>query len=194
MKFHHKVLTVIAACTLVFVAEVPAKGIKSTIRGGEVHMKGILTEGGCEVSSESQDMHIDMGQYNTHSFDRAGALATNIIPFSIRLTGCESVLAEGVGIMFAGMTDPKEPDVFLVTSAEGSPVGITGNSGYSGIGLMISDAAGNEAIPGNFPAAFTKNSAEDEIELHYLARYRATSRHVYPGPLRSEVWFNISYP
>jgi len=170
-----------------------ARHILVTIIGGDIHLKGELAEGGCSVSSESQDMHINMGHYTPREFGKPGEVATHSVPFTIRLTGCNTELVDHTGLLFSGMTDPKEPDVFLVTSSEGGPVGITGNAGYSGLGLMISDVSGNQLVPGKPPTSFTQIQ-EDEAELHYVARYRATSRDIYPGALHSEVWFRISYP
>ncbi|WP_193323285.1 fimbrial protein [Erwinia endophytica] len=170
-----------------------ARNHQVTIIGGDIHLKGELNEGGCSISSESQDMHINMGHYTPRDFGKVGTFATEGIPFTIKLTDCNPELVDHTGILFSGMTDPKEPDVFLVTSSDGGPVGITGNAGYSGLGLMISDVNGEQLIPGRPPASFTRVSG-NETELHYLARYRATSRDIYPGSLHSEVWFGISYP
>jgi type 1 fimbria pilin len=170
-----------------------ARNVRINIVGGEVHMNGKIIEGACSVSTESQDMHIDMGQYNTHSFERVGALSTTSMPFTLRLEGCKPEVSQGVGVVFSGMTDPKEPDVFLVSTVKGVPVGISGNTGFSGLGLLISDEAGNLMVPDTPPAWFQQKNGS-EVELHYLARYRASSRNIYPGPLRSEVWFDITYP
>ncbi|MFP1763832.1 fimbrial protein [Lonsdalea quercina] len=170
-----------------------ARNTQSVVIGGTVHMNGILSEGGCAVATDSQNMHIKMGQYTTHAFDRTGALSTHSVPFTLRLTGCAPDIADRVGITFSGMAAPKAPDLFLVISADGSPVGVSGDNGFSGLGLMISDQEGHQVIPGKVPTTFYRVNDSD-VALHYIARYQATSRDVYPGPLRSNVRFDISYP
>ncbi len=170
-----------------------ARNVQTTIVGGTVHMNGSLVGGGCIVVADSQDMHIDMGQYTTHSFDHVGESSTQGVPFTLRLTGCSPDMADKVGIAFTGMTAPKDPDLFLVTSADGGPTGVSGNDGFSGLGLMISDSKGHQIVPGQHPVFFYP-VVDREVALHYIARYRATSRYVYPGPLGSNIRFDISYP
>lgn len=170
-----------------------ARNVQTTIVGGTVHINGSLVDGGCTVAADSQDMHIDMGQYTTHSFDHVGEPSPQGVPFTLWLTGCSPDMADKVGITFTGMTAPKEPDLFLVTSADGGPTGVSGNDGFSGLGLMISDPEGHQIVPGQHPAFFYP-VVGSEVALHYIARYRTTSRSVYPGPLRSDIRFVISYP
>lgn len=185
MAFHRVVLTILFLFA-VSLNNCNAQNNPLTMMSGKLHMKGRLTEGGCTVSSENQDMHIDMG--TAYSFSGLGSQQSNIIPFFIRLTGCDLLFAEGAEIKFSGIATPKEPDVFLVTSAENMP------EGNSNIGLLVTDTKGNQVIPGKAPDVNEHGEAVNEMKLHYFARYRAISDRIFPGPLRSEVWFNISYP
>lgn len=164
-----------------------------TVRGGEVHLRGALAEGSCQVSTESRDMQVDMGQYRTDIFHGVGSLSPVQIPFSIHLTDCNPALVRDVGVSFDGMTDPKETDVFLVTSGEGSPVGVSGREGYSGLGLVLYDRTGHQVIPDQIADTASPVNGR-EMVMNYVARYRATSREVWPGALRSEVWFRLVYP
>ncbi|MBS1205273.1 MAG: fimA 2 [Proteobacteria bacterium] len=159
--------------------------------GGNVHMRGRLTTGACVVSADSQDLHVDMGKYTTHDFERRGDISTPGIPFTLHLTDCSSGVT-AVGITFSGVTAPKEPDVFQVTTSDTRPVGISGDNGYSGLGLLLTDAVGNPVIPNASPEVFYHPDGTD-MSLHYIARYRATSRAEYPGELHSDVRFDIAY-
>lgn len=164
-----------------------------TVRGGEVHLHGVLAEGSCVVSEESRDMQVDMGQYRNDSFHDTGSLSPVRVPFSIHLTDCNPSLASEVGVSFYGMTDPKETDVFRVTSGVSVPTGVSGGEGFSGLGLMLSDEEGQQVIPDQVTAtAVPVNSSE--VVMHYVARYRATSREPRPGALHSEIWFRLVYP
>lgn len=156
-------------------------------------MRGQLTNGGCVVSTDSGDLHVDMGQYTTHVFNRVGDLSAPGIPFTINLSDCEPGIKGGVGITFSGITAPKEPDVFLVTTSDGRPTGLSGREGYSGLGLLITDQTGHQVIPGAVPEVYF-HPTDRELTLHYVARYRATSRSTWPGELLSEVRFDIAYP
>lgn len=164
-----------------------------TVTGGETHFRGSLAEGACVVSDESRDMHVDMGQYRNDDFTGVGSESSRHIPFVVHLTDCNPDLAERVGISFYGMTDPKEPDAFLVTSGEGGPVGVSGGGGFSGLGLIISDAQGTTIEP-DVPPRIETHIKGREVTLPFTARYRATSRDVYPGVLHSDVDFSLVYP
>ncbi|BEM36231.1 fimbrial protein (plasmid) [Serratia marcescens] len=170
-----------------------ARNIEIIAPGGDVHMRGRLIMGACVISASSQDLHVDMGQYTTHIFERTGDLSAPGIPFTLRLTDCNPEMVEGVGITFSGETAPKEPDVFRVTVSDARPTGISGGDGYSGLGLLITDVTGNQIIPNVPPEVFYRPD-NSEISLHYIARYRSTSRGVYPGELHSDVRFDIAYP
>lgn len=163
-----------------------------TVRGGEVHLRGSLAEGSCVVSAESRDMQVNMGQYRNDIFHGVGSLSPVRVPFVIHLTDCNPSLVSDVGISFYGMTDPKEADVFLVTSGDGRTVGVSGGERYSGLGLMLSDETGRQVIPDQGTGITVPVNAR-EVIMHYVARYRATSREVWPGSLHSEVWFRLVY-
>jgi len=156
-------------------------------------MRGHLTNGACVVSADSQDLHINMGQYSTHDFTEVGDTSTPGIPFTIRLTECYSGLKVGVGVTFSGLTDPKEPDLFLVKASDAPPTGVSGQNGFTGLGLLIIDQNGHQMMPSSMPNKFFSPDGQN-ISLHYVARYKATSRRVWPGELRTEVNFDISYP
>lgn len=170
-----------------------ARNVRVIIPGGEVHMRGRLTHGACVVSADSKDLHVDMGQYTTHGFERVGDFSEPGIPFTIRLTECHSGLEGGVGITFTGVTTPKEPDLFLVSASDAYPVGVSGRDSFSGLGLLITDQTGHKVVPGSVPALFFHPDGND-MSLHYVARYRSTSRSVCPGSLHTEVRFDIAYP
>lgn len=182
-----------AVLFLGFVLSATARNHVVTIIGGDTHFRGSLAEGACVVSSESRDMHVDMGQYRNNEFTGVGSESPLHIPFVVHLSDCNPELADRIGISFYGMTDPKEPDAFLVTSGDGSPVGVSGDAGFSGLGLVISDAQGNTIVP-DMPPHLTTHVDGWDISIPFTARYRATSREVYPGSLRSDVDFRLVYP
>jgi type 1 fimbria pilin len=172
---------------------VAARNHVVTIIGGDVHLRGSLTEGACVISAESEDMHVDMGQYRNDNFLGVGSESSRSIPFVVHLTDCNPALATRIGISFNGMTDPKEPDAFLVISGDGSPVGVSGKEGFSGLGLIINDEYGNTIFPDTVPHTTYKIEGRDVL-IPFTAHYRASSNDVYPGALHSEVDFHVIYP
>ncbi|MVT06071.1 fimbrial protein FimI [Enterobacter sp. 10-1] len=197
MHFRHSgvVLAMLSglSCLLMGTSGAEARNHVVTVRGGEVHLRGALAEGSCVVSAESRDMQVSMGQYRNDTFHGVGSLSPVRVPFAIHLTDCNPSLVSDVGVSFYGMTDPKEADVFLVTSGDGAPTGVSGGEGYSGLGLMLSDESGRQVIPDQGTGTTVSVNAS-EVIMNYVARYRATSREVWPGALHSEVWFRLVYP
>ncbi|XGI79138.1 fimbrial protein [Enterobacter hormaechei] len=177
----------------VFAMSAYARNHVVTIIGGDTHFRGSLAEGACVVSTESRDMHVDMGRYRNNEFTGVGSESQLRIPFVVHLSDCNPELADRIGITFYGMTDPKEPDTFLVRSGDGGAVGVSGSAGLSGLGLVISDAQGNNIVP-DTPPHLTTHLEGREVIIPFTARYRATSREVYPGALRSDVDFRLVYP
>lgn len=192
MKYS-QILTALIVLQSLYSAGVPAKNLHVIVPGGDVHLRGQLINGACAVSADSQDLHVDMGQYTTHIFVKPGDVSAPGVAFTLRLTDCSPDMADGVGIAFSGQTAPKAPDAFRVSVSDARPTGISGGDGFTGLGLLISDADGNPVIPGHRPDVFHRPDGGDVV-LHYLARYRSTSRGVYPGDLHSDVRFDIAYP
>jgi type 1 fimbria pilin len=175
-----------------FSFDLSARNHVVTIRGGDVHIRGILAEGGCEVSSESEDMHVNMGQYTTSMFKGTGSESTLHIPFSIHLTNCNPVVANNAKVSFYGVSDPKDPNAFLVSSMEDVPFGISGKDGFTGLGLIIFDENGQSVVPNMQPELNHKIEGKDVI-FPFTAHYRATSQMTYPSSLHSDVWFRVTY-
>ncbi|THD42306.1 type 1 fimbrial protein subunit FimI [Enterobacteriaceae bacterium ML5] len=187
MFLRFRVLCLVLFFLTGFSGSVFARNHVVTIRGGDLHLKGVLAEGACAVSTESEDMHVDMGQYRNNDFDGTGSDAPLQIPFTIHLTDCNPAIAKRVGVSFYGVTDPAAPRAFLVTDGEGGGLATTGLS------LIITDSKGEPVIPDAVPdAAYRVRGSE--VTLPFAAHYRATSPEVHPGALESEVWFRIVYP
>ncbi|MBT0724706.1 fimbrial protein [Rosenbergiella sp. S61] len=163
-----------------------------TVYGGDVHMKGLINEGACVVSTESQEMLINMGQYRTDAFHRVGDMSSVAVPFNIVLTDCDPQIANHVGISFFGVTDSKDPDSFLVTGRNDIPIGMTGDGGYTGLDLMLFDESNQRIKPNTVIPSQTSLDGFDMI-LHFTARYHASARVLNPSELNSEVWFSLVY-
>lgn len=189
---HTQTPRIIVCALLTCTTCVFANHAQSTAPSGIVHMRGRLDTGACVVSSDSRDLHVEMGKYSTKFFEKAGDISNPGIPFTLNLNGCGTALA-GVGISFSGVADPKDPDVFKVSTSESRPTSVSGKNVYSGLGLLLKDIAGNVVIPNAPPQIFYSSGGVD-MALHFVAYYRATSQTAYPSELHSDVRFDISYP
>lgn len=190
MQTHRFFTAVIAVFLLFFASSVLAQRNQHYRANGTLHIKGFLSQGGCVVASTRPEMRINMGNTAPHYSATSDSTKNKGTPFTLQLTECRAVLAEGIGIKFSGREDPNDHDLFSVMTGDGN----SDASQYSGLGLFIASDEANSHAPANQPVIFQQGDMSHDAELHYLARYQKTSRNIRPGLLRSEVWFDISYP
>lgn len=175
-----------------FSLELMASEREMAVYRGGTPIRGEITEGGCIVSSDNRDMHVDMGDYTNKDFRQVGSVAPYSIHFNINLMGCKSELVNLATVNLYGLAAPKNSHAFFVKSGN---KGIFRTATYrvdSGLGLMITDDAGNIIIPNKvYPISY--RFQDWSLVLHYTAHYLATSGQVHLRGLSSEVWFNITY-
>lgn len=160
-------------------------------RGG-TPIRGVITEGGCTVSSDHHDMHVDMGDYHNSDFHQLGSVSPYSVHFNINLTDCKPELVNLAKINLYGLADPDKPQAFFVKSGREGIFRAATYRNDSGLGLTIVDDGGNVVIPNKtYPISYRLQNRD--MVLHYTAHYLATSREVHLGGLSSEVWFHITY-
>ncbi|WP_380178363.1 fimbrial protein [Kalamiella sp. sgz302252] len=150
---------------------------------GKLHLQGKVIAGACRVTSDNNDMHIELGRY-----DKTSSPAN--APFTVKLADCQSEIISGVNIHFSGEAKSEMPNLFLTHSPKIS----AGKAGQrDNPGLLILDAEGKQVLPDSAPVVVRQEKGKD-TELHYFARYFATSLRKNPGTLHSEVRLDIAYP
>lgn len=159
--------------------------ITQYLSGGYIHMRGSLVNGTCAVKPESLDMYVDMGHYRSNQFTGLGSY-TEPVEFSVYLTDCNLSAMETVGIAFTGISDSKDPLVLRAGGEDGEA---------TGVGLAIFDNKDNLLPLGQISfldlQSLKKNAREAQI--HFIARYRATSRRVTGGKADALTGFIIVY-
>jgi len=160
---------------------------------GKLHMQGKVISGGCRVTSDKEDMHVKLGRYDLNVLQQPDVLTLETAPFTVKLADCQSEIISGINITFSGKAKPEMPDFFLVNSVENSTEKAAQSGKNSNPGLLILDAEGKQVIPDAAPVVVRQAKGKD-TELHYFARYFATSLRKNPGALHSEVRLDIAYP
>jgi len=163
------------------------------ITSGKLHLHGKVIYGACVVTSDNADMHVDMGRFTLHAFKQSGDITTAARPFTVHLADCKSEISSGVNISFSGRANHQMPNLFQVASDEVSAGNARNNSEDSHVGLLISDPQGKQVRPDGAPMVLRQASGKD-TEIHFIARYLASSLRIHPEELYSEVRLNIAYP
>ncbi|QLA09277.1 fimbrial protein [Enterobacter ludwigii] len=167
-------------------ATVPTGSLASSsvsIYGGDVTFSGQVVSSGCSVSSESSNMIVQMEQVRSNQFSGNGSWASSI-PFHITLKDCDTQISQSAGVMFNGVTDTHDPQVFSTHNGADSAVGV---------GIGIFDSRGELVIPNTIPQLFSALQ-DGNTRLDFVAKYRATRRTVSGGSANTQVWFAVIYP
>ncbi|MEQ4625806.1 fimbrial protein [Providencia manganoxydans] len=153
------------------------------IDGGTVHLRGALVAPACTVASGSRSLTVEMGQLRSNQFGESGSDALPV-PFSLRLTDCEPITSQNVGISFWGQVDTQNPHVLKVTEGINAAKGV-------GVALFTEDGQPiiiNSHTPTTFPL-----QKGDNI-LKFVAKYRATAQQITSGNAEAATWFSVTYP
>ncbi len=151
--------------------------------GSQLSMNGSIVATACDIDTSSRDQTVDMG---TLPFDQvvnnSQALAR---PFSIRLVNC---MLKHSGDNILGSQH------FRVTfdgRNEGGRFGVEGEA--RGVALALSDAQGNEAVPGQELPPQTPVLQAKEMRLHYTARMVSNSQPLQTGTYSALVRYQLEY-
>lgn len=182
MKLTNIALSTIAAA-LMMSSVVHAE--TTTLTGGTIHFTGSLVNAACAVSTESEDMTVNLGQYRTASFSAAGDTSTNI-PFTISLTDCDTSVATTAAVAFSGQVDATNPDLLAVSSSSNS-------ASATGVGIEILDGQ-SSPVPAD-GATFSNAYAliDGDNDLKFSAHYMATSATVTAGEANADATFIMQY-
>lgn len=178
---------------------------------GTVHFRGELTQGSCQVSSDTQDQTVYLGRYSTTEFTAVGD-TTASKSFNIDVTNCDPGTYT---IRFDGPNPQNQPDLLAVdagytggdTDQSGNPITESADASTSASGVGI-EVLNNEDQP--FPiggAAQGGNLANFTIEeggngsasggtaysINLKARYKSYADEVTAGQANADATFSIQY-
>ncbi|HAT3683684.1 TPA: fimbrial protein [Serratia marcescens] len=179
MKFRIK--RVKALCLLPLLVGFAQQAISAVQGQGRVNMQGAITEAACAIATESREQIINMETLPLSDIYRDGKGRT--VPFSIELINCILERADKT------LPDWKQFQVTFDGYAEGEMFGIEG--GVSGVGLVITDAGGNRAMPGKpLPPGDLR---QGNYRLDYAMTVTANNQPLKTGHYFSSVRFKMDY-
>lgn len=169
------------AATLLLLAS--ATTVLPVWAGSLLNMNGAIVATACDIDTRSRDQTIDMG---TLPFDQvvnnSQALAR---PFSIQLVNCtlkhssDNILGkQHFRVTFSGRN-------------ESGRFGIEGEA--RGVALVLSDAQGNEAVPGEQLPPQTPVLQGKDMRLHYSARMVSNNQPLQTGTYSALVRYQLEY-
>lgn len=154
----------------------------TTLYGVNMRFQGEIVVESCRVYAGDQQMTINLGQISSNQFHGVGS-DTTPVPFAIHLQDCNTSVSQRVGIAFRGVADSKNPNVLSIGNGTGTAVGI---------GVALFDAQ-DQLIPLNYQPLTHRQLRLGSEVLHFVAKYRATSREVAGGIANAQVWFALTY-
>ncbi|MFC0228325.1 fimbrial protein [Serratia aquatilis] len=151
--------------------------------GSSLNMNGAIVATACDIDIKSRDQTIDMGRLPFNEIvSNSQALAR---PFSIVLVNCA---LKHIGDTILGKQH------FRVTfdgRNEGGHFGVDGEA--RGVALVLNDAQGQEAVPGE-PLPFqTPVLQGKEMRLHYTARMVSNNQPLQTGTYTALVRYQLEY-
>lgn len=138
----------------------------TTVNGSTVNFAGNLIPAACEVHTDSKNMAIDMGVVDLGSLPVTGAPRGAFIPFSIKLTNCDSAVSTQVNVSMLGQTISNKQT--LANVATESP---------SNVRLSIKSITGNTwmSFDGTYASTTPSTITNGDMSLNYEAQYQAES-------------------
>jgi len=155
------------------------------VNGGSVHFTGELVNAACAVSTQSSDQIVNLGQYRTASFTKAGDTSAQT-PFTIVLNDCDSEVAATASVAFTGQTDATDPTLLAVNSGDNSTTA-------SGVGIQILDGSSKVLTPDGATFSTARNLIDGTNTLPFSARYKATSATTTAGQANADATFVMKY-
>lgn len=151
--------------------------------GSRLYMNGAIVAPACDIDIKSRDQTIDMG---TLPFDQvvnnSQALAR---PFSISLVNCALKHAND------NILGKQHFRVTFDGRNENGRFGVDGEA--RGVALVLSDAQGNEAVPGVELPAQTPVLQAKEMYLNYTARMVSDNQPLRTGTYTVLVRYQLEY-
>lgn len=161
--------------------DVPAEDLPG-MPGGQVSYRGAVTTSPCTLSAASQYQTVRMGQVNTAQFSGVGSFA-GLQPFTLDLQQCDPTILTTVGVIFRGISDGKDPQVFAVNG---------GAYPARGVGVALFDSEGELLLPNTAPREMTSLQPGNNA-LQFSARFRATDSIPQPGEVNALTNFTLVY-
>lgn len=149
---------------------------------GKTTMTGEIVEAACSIATDDVLQEVNFGAVPLRNFTDGNEPASK--PFHIRLENCvleknNGGLWKDVIVTFDGKTNTNNIDIFEMTG-----VG-------KGIGVRITDEAGNKVIPGHALSAV--QLYENNTNLHFNIHLARNNDDLVAGDVSSFIRFMVAY-
>ncbi|MDE9612362.1 type 1 fimbrial protein [Citrobacter portucalensis] len=150
-----------------------------------ITLYGTLTAQGCDVSPESANQNIRIGDFSVSDYKTAGTVSP-AADLYITITGCTAT--PYAQVYFSGESDDNEPELLKLS-------GDTQN-GNTAVGIAVQILDGNTLaeIPLNQQSStWTQVSTKSDTQYHYKLRYKSTRADVKSGNAAAVLYFDVIY-
>ncbi|SLM61974.1 MULTISPECIES: fimbrial protein [Dickeya] len=151
--------------------------------GGNMRFQGEIIAESCRVEAADQHMTVLMGQMPDNRLQGIGSDA-GAVPFVIHLLDCNPTVRERVGVAFQGVADSANPDVLAIAD---------GPQAARGVGVALFNAENRLIALNREPQTWARLSP-GSVDLHFVAKYRATRHEISGGVANAQAWFSLTYP
>lgn len=145
-----------------------------------ISVTGNLIGNTCEVSADSKEQDVYLGNISAKQFNGAGAVSHISTPFTLKLESCGPTFA-GVKIRFSGTPDAENTQ--LIKVADG---------GATGVAVQILDKDG-VLIPLNTQTVVYGAAGDDSVQMTFYARLAATGAAVNAGDVSAIATWTTEY-
>ncbi|TQI78373.1 type 1 fimbria pilin [Serratia fonticola] len=152
--------------------------------GGKVSMNGTIVESACTISTNDLWQEVDFGEVPLSKVVENGEATATMKAMIIHLVNCNLEKNKGgswnnVSITFDGDTDSHRPDMFAMRGKG------------RGIGVEITDANGNVAVPGKVMPSLPLQ--EENTNLDFTIHLKRNNDTLKAGSLSSYIRFMVAY-
>ncbi|MGK3141804.1 fimbrial protein [Pantoea sp. C2G6] len=176
MRFFLVYLIPLAVLSLVSSASAADQG------HGTVHVQGSIMDTPCAIASGSRYQSVDLSALPVSTIISDGVGPSK--PFTINLSNC---------LLQRSLKDGNDWSTFAITfDGKVTGNGLFGVEGEaSGVGIEITDKAGNIAAPGKVMPEYALEP--DSMDLGFNLRLKANQKAVRPGNYQSTIRFKMDY-
>lgn len=157
-------------------AEVPL-GVANLI------MRGTIVAESCDIDSTTQNQTIHIGDFSSGVFKNVGD-TSEWKQFNIKLNNCTAGISQST-IAFSGTTDASDPSLLALSDTSG------GGGMAHGVGIELLDNNMNTIAINSTDNTYP--ITQENNDLAFRLRYKATSVPVTPGNASSVLYFDVSY-
>lgn len=158
----------------------------TTVNGTSLHFSGKFINAACSVDVNNEGQVVSLGEYRAATYGKGdGKISeTASIPFSIKITDCDTTVSQSASIAFQGVAATDEK--LFATSANSNNISATG------VAIELRDSDNTVLSPaGNFSKEH--KLIDGDNTLMFTARYKAIADKITAGQANTDAIFIVSY-